>query len=412
MNPEVVVVGAGLAGLRCARELVERGRSVLVLEASRRVGGRVRTDRVEGFLLDRGFQVLQTAYEEARQALDYKALDLRAFYPGALVRFRGRFHVLADPWRHPVDALSTLFSPIASLADGLRMARLRREVLRADAEAIYRRPETSALERLQTLRFSPEVIDRLFRPFFAGVFFDPFLSVSSRAFEFYLRAFVAGDMALPANGIQAIPEQLAAGLPPGSVRALSRVSTVGDGRVVLESGEEIETDAVVIATDGGEANRLLGSGEAPPMRSTTCLYFAADQPPVTRPMLLINGDGQGHVNSVLVPSLLSPAYAPPGQHLITVNVLGNPDKLISVLENSVRSQLHEWFGPTVRDWQHLKTYRIPRALPMQTPPVEYPAAVNPRVGPGLFLCGEYRNAPSTNWALASGRRAAAAVLEG
>jgi phytoene dehydrogenase-like protein len=412
MNSEVVVIGAGLAGLRCARGLVERGRSVLVLEASKRVGGRVRTDRVEGFLLDRGFQALQTAYEEARQTLDYDALDLRAFYPGALIRFRGRFYRLADPWRRPLDALSTVFSPIASLTDGLRMARLRREVLRADTEAIYRRPETSAIERLQALRFSPAIIDRFFRPFFAGVFFDPYLTASSRAFEFYFRAFAAGDTALPANGMQAIPEQLAAGLPPGSLRTRARVSAVGEQRVVLESGEEIKADAIVVATDGGEASRLLGAREAPPMRSTTCLYFTAERPPVSRPMLLINGDGQGHVNSVLVPSLLSPAYAPPGQHLITVNVLGNPDKLISVLENSVRSQLYEWFGPKVRDWQHLKTYRIPRAVPMQTPPVVYPAAIDPRVGPGLFLCGEYRNAPSLNWALASGRRAAEAVLEG
>ena len=169
---QVLIIGAGLAGLCCARVLHQAHIPFVILEASDGVGGRVRTDRVEGFLLDRGFQVLQTAYPEARRVLDYPALKLKPFYPGALVYFDGRLHRVGDPLRQPRHLFSTIFSPIGTLADKLRVARLRWQVSRGSIEDLFRRPETSTLAALRAQGFSDTMIERFFRPFFSGVFFD------------------------------------------------------------------------------------------------------------------------------------------------------------------------------------------------------------------------------------------------
>lgn len=407
---DVVVVGAGLAGLSCARELVRRGRSVRVLEATETVGGRIRTDHHEGYRLDRGFQVLQTDYAEARSALDLPALDLRAFVPGALIRFEGRFHRLADPWRQPLAALATLFSPVGTLADKWRMALLRRHVLAASVDQIYARRETTAGACLCERGFSDAIIERFFRPFLAGVFLDPTLSVSSRAFEFCFRAFAAGDTAVPAAGMGAIPKQLAAALPEGTVRTAARVAALSEGGVVLGSGERVAAGVVVVATDGVSAARLLGDEPVPGTRGTTCLYFAAKAPPLDEPILVLDATGQGPVNSLVVPSLLSRDYAPAGDALIAVNVLGIPAQDDAALAAGVRAQLRGWFGSAVDGWRHLETFRIPDALPLQTPPVENPRLHEARRADGLYVCGEYRSAPTINWALYSGRRAAEAIV--
>ena len=408
---DVVVVGAGLAGLNCARELVRLGRSVRVLEADETVGGRIRTELHQGYRLDRAFQVLQTAYPELRNALDLPALDLRAFVPGALIRFEGRFHRLADPWRQPLAALATLFSPVCSLGDKWRMALLRRQVLAASVDEIYARRETTAGACLRERGFSSALIERFFRPFLAGVFFDPTLSVSSRAFEFCFRAFAAGDTAVPASGMGAIPAQLAAALPDGAVRTTTRVAALSEGGVTLESGERVPARVVVVATDGATAARLLGEAKAPGTRGTTCLYFGAAEPPIDEPILVLDATGDGPVNSLVVPTLLSRDYAPAGHALIAVNVLGIPVQGDAALEAAVRTQLRGWFGATTVDsWRHLKTFRIPDALPLQTPPIENPRHHVARRADWLYVCGEYQNAPTINWALYSGRRAAEAIV--
>ncbi len=407
---DTIIVGAGLAGLNCARTLTRQGQQVCVLEAAETIGGRVRTEIFEGFRLDRGFQVLQTAYPEAQHALDYAALDLRPFLPGAMIRCGRRFQTLTDPWRQPQASLGMLFSPVGSMLDKLRMARLRSQLLHASIDQIYERPETTAIARLREYGFSSGMIKRFFQPFLAGVFFDANLSVSSRAFEFIFRAFAGGYAALPAAGMAAIPAQLAASLPPDSLRTSARVTAVDATGVTLTSGERIAARAVVVATDGVAAARLLGDAVLPATRSTTCLYYAADSSPIDRPYLVLNGTGVGPINCLVVPTLLAPDYAPAGQSLICVNVLGIPAVAVEELEQDVRSQLAEWFGPDVAAWRHLKTLRIPDALPLQTPPLDNPLHHQPRRANGIFVCGEYDNASSINWALRSGRRAAEAWL--
>ena len=405
---EVVVVGAGLSGLACALHLSDAGVPVRLLEASDGVGGRVRTDVVEGFQLDRGFQVLLTAYPETRRVLDYAALDLRPFLPGALVRRGGRFHELSDPWRRPSRVIGTLFSDIGSFGDRLRMARYRARVRAGSLRELLDRPETTALERLRGEGFSEPMIDAFFRPFFGGVLLDRGLSASSRMLDFVFRMMAEGDVALPAAGMGAIPEQMARRLPEGTVRLGTRVASVTPREVRLESGESIAAPAVVVATEGPEAARLTGRLTAPASRSVTALYFAAPHAPIQEPILILDGDGNGPVNNLCFPSQASPSYAPGEAALVSASILEGPDDP-AVLESEVRTQLAGWFGAAVQGWKLLRIYRIAHAQPDQSPPALRPVERPVALAPGLFVCGDHRDTASLHGALLSGRRAAEAV---
>lgn len=406
-----MIVGAGLAGLACALRLHEAGAGVRVLEASDGVGGRVRTDVVEGFRLDRGFQVLLTAYPETRRVLDYAALDLRSFLPGALVRRSSHFHELSDPWRRPERAWRSLTAGVGSLADRVRMARFRGRVRRGSLEDLFRREETSAAERLHAEGFSAEMIDAFFRPFFGGILLDRSLSASSRMLEFVFRMMAEGDVALPAAGMGAIPEQIAGRLPEGTVRLGARAASVTPREVRLDSGETVAGDSVVIATEGPEAARLAGL-PPPGSRPATCLYYAADRAPVAEPLLVLDGDGTGPVNSLSFPTKVAPGYGPAGTTLVSASVVGGAaaDAGTDALDAAVRKQMEAWFGAEVRVWRLLRTYRIHHAQPEQRPgtlePVERPV----RLESGLFVCGDHRDTASLHGAMLSGRRAAEAVL--
>src|SRR6056297_1560493 len=286
LKTDVVIVGAGLAGLACARRLTEGGIDCRLLEASDRVGGRLRTDVVDGFQLDHGFQVLLTAYPACRELLDYDQLRLRPFQPGALVRKRGRFAILADPWRRPGKLVSTAISPVGTLSDKWNVAKARRLARRGSLDDLYRRPHSATAERLAELGFSTAMIDEFFRPFLGGVFLDETLSTSSRMFEFVFRMFAEGDIALPADGMAAIPRQLADGLPRGTLRLATTVTrlehSTHQSRVHLSDGEVLEADVLVIATESDAAARLLNLPElATEWNQTATFYFAADESPQT-----------------------------------------------------------------------------------------------------------------------------------
>ena len=427
---DVAVIGGGLAGLCCARELARTDRKALVLEAAETVGGRVRTDELDGFRLDRGFQVLLTAYPEARRVLDYDRLDLRPFYPGALVRCRGRFHRVADPFRKPLAAASGLLSPVGTLGDKLRVAGLRRRARRGSLEDLFARPETATIDALRTHGFTRSMIERFFRPFLGGVFLDPELRTSSRQLEFVMRMFAAGDTAVPALGMGEIPRQLADALPSGWVLTGVGVKSIEPGSVRLNNGERITCRRVVLAADAPGAARLLADAVAstdaatvPAARhraagdpagfrsganSVTCLYFAADEAPVREPVLVLNGeDDDGPVNNFCVPSEVSSAYAPPGASLMSATVLGLPPVDDARLEADVRAQLSTWFGRSVARWRHLRTYRIsyavPRLLPGRSP--------NALLAGDVIVCGDHAHNPSIQGAMVSGRLAAETLTQ-
>lgn len=416
-RPHVLIVGAGLAGLNCARGLAAAGCTFEIIEAADRVGGRVATDRAEGFTLDRGFQVFLNAYPEARLALDYGSLSLCHFYAGALVRSGGRFGRLADPFRHPLDALRAAFSPAGTLGDKLRVGRLRGRVARGPLEALFTRAETTTAEALRREGFSGSITEQFFRPFFAGVFLERELRTSSRMFEFTFRMFAEGEASLPAGGMAAIPEQLAAGLPQGSIRLGTHAASVETGAVVLASGGRLSADAVVVACEQGAARRLLGGafgvgGAGGVGRRTACLYFAAERAPTDEPILLLDGGGRGPVNHLCVPSAVAPSYAPPGASLVSASVVDAaaanlPD---ARLEESVREQLNGWFGPAVGGWRHLRTYRIEGALPEQDTVTLCTPEHTRTSRRNVYVCGDHLDTASINGALRSGRLAAEAVV--
>jgi phytoene dehydrogenase-like protein len=385
MSQPVTIIGAGLAGLSCARELKAHGVQSVILEASDHVGGRVRTDEFEGFLLDRGFQVLLTAYPECRRLLDYGALKLKAFYPGALVRFDGAFYKLADPWRHPLEAVASIASPIGSFTDKLRVASVRTSVTRVPLEELFARLETTTAQALSAYHFSHKMVDRFFRPFLGGIFLERDLVTSSRMFEFVFRMFSEGDTALPAHGMQAIPKLLGHEL---DVRLNTKV-------------EQLPASLTVVAVEEPEAARLLGEAAPVGAKSVDCLYYAAEKAPVSEPILMLNGDGSGPINNCSVVSAVAPTYAPAGASLISVTVLQRAH------EPDVRSQLTQWFGDKVARWQHLRTYSISYAQPAQLFYKPKPVLVRP----GLYRCGDYAENASIDGALASGRRAAQALLK-
>jgi phytoene dehydrogenase-like protein len=403
-HPDVVVVGAGLAGLAAATTLHRAGRRVQVLEASDAVGGRVRTDHVDGFTLDRGFQVMLTGYPEAHRQLDLDALQLRRFDPGALVWWQGSGHVVGDPFRSPRTVASTALAPIGSVLDKARIALLRARVRRGHASLLLRGPDTSTIGALRAQGFSETMIERFFRPLFAGIQLDPTLTTSSRMFDIIFRSLADGASAVPASGMAAIPAQLAAQLPDGAVRLGTAVRAVTPGAVTLDDGSAIEAAHVVVATEGPVAARLTGLPQVA-SRAVGCVYFAAERPPTDTKLVVLDASNEGPALNVTVMSNVAPEYAPPGRHLIAA---ATPGDIGDDLETRVRAQLRTWWGPTVGRWEHLRTYRIAHGQPDQSPPLR--PKQRQRLEQGLWVCGDHRDTGSIQGALYSGRRCAEAIL--
>jgi phytoene dehydrogenase-like protein len=426
VEKDVAIIGAGLAGLRCAGLLERAGLDVQLLEAADAPGGRIRTDLVEGFRLDRGFQVMLTDYPEARSALHYRSLKLRRLTPGALVWHAGRFHRFADPWREPIEGLRFLFDDIVPFSDKLRIAALRTRVRSGELSELFTRPDMPTYAYLQKFGFSPSMIERFFAPFFGGIFLEQELVTSSRYFQFLFRIFAGGSVAVPLEGMERIPQQLSARLKPGTLETGVRVSKVVRKaqrfEVALPGGRTIEAKHVVIAVAEHEQRPLLidilspkraQAREARDWNSTTTLYYTAAISPVEGPLLVLNGEGPGAgpINNLAVMSQVSNRYAPPGQELISITCVGigpSNDEQMRLLDALVREQATRWFGVQVEDWQLLAAYPIHYALPLARS--THWQSSSPRLADNVYICSDAQEQPSQQGALASGRRAAEAIL--
>ncbi len=425
----ILIVGAGLAGLTCAKVLVEAGREVRVIEAADHIGGRVYTDHsADGFLLDRGFQVLFTAYPAARRQLNYEALNLKRFTPGAVLIRDGQWYPLGDPLSNPLLLGPTLANKLMPFGDKLRTLRLRGYARRRSLHDIFygklkgRRKDPSidrsAYDELRRRHFHDDgFIDNFARPFFGGIFLDRSLETSARTLLFTFKMLASGDIVIPEQGIGAITAQLAAHLPADAIRLETRVEGIveADGRAVgvtLTGGEEMQGDAVVIATDAPSAARLTKRELPSDPVAVTCVYFGTTERLYKGPRLLLNANPDAFINNAVQISNISPAYAPKGQHLLSTTVLGNPDLTDAEITTKCRDEIATWFpGRELPKLRHLATYRI-RFAQFRQPPGVY-AALPSNVTPtaGLFLAGEYTASSSIQGSMLSGELAAKAALE-
>ncbi len=410
---KVIVVGAGLAGLTCAKVLRERGAEVAVFEASDGVGGRVRTDERDGFLLDRGFQVYFTSYPVSKRHLDHDALDFRTFDPGAVVHRGGERSVLSDPLRDPKALVPTLFSDDATFADKLRTARVAARTLAGNATSAGREnggADVSTLEYLRSSGLSERFIDAFFRPFYGGITLNRTLTTSARVLRFTFRMLATGKTVVPARGMGEIPKQLASHLPEDSIHLNSPVgSLLRDGdrvRGVEVAGREHEADAVVVATDAPTAGELAGARTPRDSVGEVCLYYETSGLEGGRKILL-NGDEAAFVNNAAEMSGVSEGYAPPGRHLLYAVTLTGLDLPDDELYRRGIGEMGRWYPDA--DFRPLGLRRIHYGQFAQPPGIHEGLPENRTKTPGLYLAGEYTEDSSINGSMLSGEKAAGAV---
>ncbi|MEV8586394.1 NAD(P)/FAD-dependent oxidoreductase [Streptomyces sp. NPDC051180] len=422
-NVDVVIVGAGIAGLAAAHRLTGTGVSVAVLEAEPRIGGRMATDSVDGFLLDRVGPLLTLSHEELRALPGLDGLALRPFGPGVLVHTDGRYARWGAP--HPRRApgvprggghrsVGGAFSVARALASAPRhpaasldQARLSASLVRLAATTTQRllaRPERTAREAL-TARLPARTVQGVLRPLLAALLADPDLGTSSRQADLVLRAFARGRLSAPEGGSAALPERLAASLPPGTVRTGVRVTEASVSRVTTAEHGVIGCRSMILATGARSAAELLPGLRVPAFHPVTVLHHTAPAAPTTDPTLLLESDPGGPVAHTAVMSAVDPGRAPAGRTLITSTVLGAPP---DDTERRVRKHLATLYGTSTDEWELLALHHTRDAVPVMAPPHDARRSV--RLLAGLYVCGDHRATSTPYGALTSGHRAAAAVL--
>ncbi|WP_369137579.1 NAD(P)/FAD-dependent oxidoreductase [Modestobacter versicolor] len=397
---EVVVVGAGLAGLSAATRLAAAGRDVHLVDAADHPGGRLTTSRVDGFLVDRGFQVLNTGYPRVPADLDLPALDLGWFWTGAVVRVDGRAHRFVDPRQHPATLPGTLATPLGGPHRLAALGAFSARAGYAPVDRLLRAEERSAEEHLRSAGVGKRALQTFLRPFLAGVLLEDRLATSSRYLDLVWRSFVRGRVGLPAAGMQSVGEQLAGRLPAGTVHLGTRVTAVDGGSVTTATGRTT-ADAVVVATDPDTAGALLPGIQASAPRQVTTHLHVLPASPWPSPLIVLGGPGGRLVNTVVV-SDAQPAYSPDGRALVASSTLA-PTR-----ESDVRAEIARAHDVVGADLEHLTSVTVPGAQPAALPPLQHRQPVD--LGGGLFVCGDHRDTPSIQGAMASGARTSRAVL--
>jgi len=419
MSKPVVVVGAGLAGLVCARHLHQAGVPVIVVDAEDEPGGKLRTDHVGGFTLDRGFQVLFTAYPNLNREVNVEELKPGAFAKGAYIYHQNSLKLLApQPFIEMFkQRLGILRDKTVPFADKRRLASLAESVNQQSPRQNLSANLMTAEDYLYDRGFGDEAMDRFFRPFFGGIFLDRSLSVDSRQFGFVWTMLTQGNTILPTGGMQAVAEQIASGIPRYLFRMGNRVSEVMYGSsgqvegVRFNTTEVLSASRVVIATDAEEAARLVGQPITTEFKSSTCLYFEIPKPLVEGPYIILNGSGNGVVNHIAPVSAANPSYAPHGKHLVSVTVLGVPEMNDDQLAQTVKEEVSAW-SPEIGAymWRFIRAYRIRNAQLAQ--PVGFIEHLpnNATQHNNLYWAGEFTENSSIDGAIRSGLDCARMIL--
>lgn len=410
MDTDVIVIGAGLAGLQAARRLEAEGHHVTVLESSNGVGGRIRTDLVDGFLLDRGFQVLNPAYRAVRNWIDIKALGLQQFDVGVMVRDEQGLTTLAHPLRHPTLLPRTLRSGYLSPRELAALARWLGPTLVSEtvsSRATRDAPLRTALDQAGvTGPLRRNVLDT----FLSGVLADASGATSANFVRLLLRAFAFGVPGLPQGGMQALPEQIATKLhaSPLTGQHVTAVRESGDRVRVETTAGAWEARVAVVATDPVGAAGLTGL-DAPTMNGLATWWFSAGTSPLRSRFILLDasrpsGGPAGPVVHAAVISEIAPSYAPAGKHLIQATTLLNG---ADIAEADVRGDLERMYATSTAGWELIARHEVPHTLPSQRPPLV--DRQTQRIGERILVAGDHRDTASINGALMSGERVAGAI---
>mgnify|MGYP001158217966 CR=1 FL=1 len=400
----VLIVGAGLSGLACASVLDKASIPFLIIDKSEEIGGRIKTYDYDGYRLDAGFQVLLTSYPEAKRFFDYDKLELNFCYSGSMVWYGDCFHRLSDPIRHPLKSLSSIFNPIGTFGDKIRIGLMRLGLLSTTSL----QNDTSTLGALERLGFGTSMIDRFWVPFMGGVFLEKELKTSVRKFEETFRLFSKGKTAFPRLGIGELPRQLAHGLDKNNFLLGQKIKAVTSREIFFESGDALRGSHVVLAVEGSECERLLGLEITTSWNSVECIYFGLPDRvlPSREPILYLDGEGAGPINNLFFPGNLSDC-TPKGKALASASIIKPSGKDTEEdMVNAALAQLKKWFGASVDDWQFIKRYQIKEAIPKCTKPTIQELATN-----GIYRCGDTSGIPSLDAALKSGRLVAEKIIE-
>lgn len=404
MKPSITIIGAGISGLTAAVYLHQKGHKVQIIEASDRAGGRIKTDLMDGFRLDRGFQVLLTEYPETKALLDYKKLNLKRFLPGATVLYDGGQFEIADPLRRPTATFATAFAPVGSLKDKINTFFLKNKLVKISILNIFKQPEIETIAQLKNYGFSPKMINRFYKPFFSGIFLENDLKTSSNMFDFVMKMFSEGDAAIPELGMEEIPKQLVAMLPENSIKYNTKVTTIENNKIIFENGSTLEADKIIIATEAIGLARAYISKEKQNFHQVTNVYFEAKIAPTKKAVVVLNAaTNKKWANNLTVLSNISNQYAPEGKVLISVSCNGIPTIDDATLAENMKTELKQWYGNQVADWKLLKTYRIKYALPNQEKVANELHDSQIKINDNLFICGDHLLNGSINAAMKSGR---------
>lgn len=406
---DVIIIGAGLSGLTAAINLHQKGYSVKILEAAENIGGRVWTDEADGFLFDRGFQVLLTEYPECKKLLDYDSLNLKTFKPGAKVLDEEGTLTLSDPYRDPARILSMFFSRVGSFSDKIKINSLRRSLKKTSVAEIFEREEMDTASVLKEYGFGEQINHLFFAPFMRGIFLEDQLSTSRRMFDFTYKMFSTGHAAIPAKGMGEIPKQLAAHLPKDTIELNCKVTRVRGREVYTNDARKLEARAVLVATDATalQPGGLLTIDHN--RRSVTNLYFSAPKIKDSEALLVLNAAKGSIVNNLIVMDSVSPDYAPADKSLISVSINGMQEENDETLASRVKKEMGLWYHDKTKDWEFLRSYRIAYALPDQDSVRNNLSPEDIRLSKGIYMAGDHMLNGSINAAMKSGRLAAECI---
>ena len=405
-SPSIHIIGGGISGLIAARVLEEHGLSATIIEASDRLGGRVKTDVVDGYSLDHGFQVLLTAYPAAKKYLDFDALELQEFLPGSAIFKNGKQKIIGDPLRNLSLLLPTLFSGIGTVNDKLKILALNRRLKKKSIQNIFAEKEQTTHVYLENIGFSEAIITDFFTPFFSGIFLENKLETSSRMFEFVYKMFGEGNAALPKDGIQAIPKQLFEKLKSTTIIFNTKVKSVENGSIKLESGETLKSNFTIIAT---QASGLVSNlkNQATQWKSCDTLYFEVAKREIKKPLIGLIAMHNALINNIFYHTSLQTS-ATATKELLSVTVVDKQNLTNRQLVTEVQKELKELCN--IDSCTFIKQYNIPMALP-NLQDIQYEMLPSEtRLTETIFLAGDTQLNGSLNAAMIAGERAALEVI--